>query len=92
MQPPVACRGEGDGRPQVAAEVRYLRYARLHGAADQALAQLGETLEPPERGLRDQDGQRLRSAVGAEAFDAEYSTGTSLSTAEVLAPALGSEA
>jgi predicted ATPase/class 3 adenylate cyclase len=68
------------------------RSARLHGAADQALAELGETLEPLERGLRDRDGQRLRSAMGDEAFDAEYRTGTSLSTDEVLALALGSEA
>ncbi len=68
------------------------RSARLHGAADQALAQLGETLEPLERGLRDRDGQRLRSAMGDEAYDAEYNAGTSLTTDEVLALALGSEA
>ena len=54
-------------------QARTSRSARLHGAADQALAELGETLEPLERGLRDRDCQRLRSAMGNQAFDAEYS-------------------
>ena len=35
------------------------RSARLHGAADQALAVLGETIEPLEGRLRELDCQRL---------------------------------
>ena len=45
------------------------RSARLFGAADEILAVLGETVEPLEGGLRDLDCQRLRSAMGAEAFE-----------------------
>ena len=67
------------------------RSARLHGAADQALAVLGETLEPLERGLCDLDRQRLRVAMGAEAFESEYATGTSLTADEVLALAIGNQ-
>ena len=73
-------------------QARTSRSARLHGAADHALAELGETLEPLERGLRDVDCQRLRAAMGNQAFDAEYSTGKSLTTDEVLILALGNQA
>ena len=38
--------------------------ARLHGAADQALADLGHALQPLEERLADQDRQRLRAAMG----------------------------
>ena len=62
--------------------------ARLHGAADQALADLGHTLEPLEARLADLDRQRLRAAMGAEAFEAEYAAGRTLDLAQVLA-ALG---
>jgi predicted ATPase/DNA-binding CsgD family transcriptional regulator len=62
--------------------------ARLHGAADQALADLGRVLEPLEARLADLDRQRLRAAMGAEAFDAEYAAGRALGLAQVLA-ALG---
>ena len=61
------------------------RSARLHGAADQALADLGETLEPLEGRLADLDRQRLRTAMGAEAFEAEYAAGRALDSAQVLA-------
>ena len=44
--------------------------ARLHGAADQALADLGHTHQPLEARLAGHDRQRLRAAMGAEAFDA----------------------
>lgn len=70
---------------------RASRSARLHGAADQALAALGETLEPLEGELRDLHCQRLRSAMGAEAFEAEYATGKSLTAEEVLALAIGNQ-
>jgi len=66
------------------------RSARLHGAADQALADLGETIEPLEGRLADLDRQRLRAAMGTEAFDAEYAVGRALGPAQVLA-ALGGE-
>ncbi len=62
--------------------------ARLHGAADQVLADLGRVLEPLEARLADLDRQRLRAAMGAEAFEDEYAAGRALDPAGVLA-ALG---
>jgi DNA-binding NarL/FixJ family response regulator len=59
--------------------------ARLHGAADQTLADQDETLEPLEARLADLDRQRLRAALGDEAFDAEYAAGRTLDPAQVLA-------
>ena len=59
--------------------------ALLHGAADQALADLGYALEPLERRLADLDRQRLLAALGAEAFEAEYATGRTLDLTQVLA-------
>jgi hypothetical protein len=68
------------------------RSARLHGAVGQALAELGHTIEPLEGRLRDLDCQRLRSAMGAEAFNAEYAAGQALSSEQILALALGNRA
>jgi predicted ATPase/class 3 adenylate cyclase len=65
------------------------RSVRLHGAADQLLTELGETVEPLEDGLRDQDRQRLRAAMGADNFEAEYAAGRGLTTEEVVVLALG---
>jgi DNA-binding CsgD family transcriptional regulator len=62
--------------------------ARLYGAADQALADLGRVIEPLEARLADLDRQRLRAAMGTEAFEAEYAAGRALDLADVLA-ALG---
>jgi predicted ATPase/DNA-binding CsgD family transcriptional regulator len=62
--------------------------ARLHGTADQALADLGHALEPVEARLAGRDRQRLRAAMGAEAFEAEYAAGRTLDLAQVVA-ALG---
>jgi predicted ATPase/DNA-binding CsgD family transcriptional regulator len=59
--------------------------ARLHGAADQALADLDHALEPLEERLANHDRQRLRTAMGAEAFDAEYAAGRTLDPAQMLA-------
>jgi predicted ATPase/DNA-binding CsgD family transcriptional regulator len=59
--------------------------ARLHGAADQALADLGHALQPLEARLADLDRQRLRAAMGAQAFEAEYAAGRTLDLAQVLA-------
>jgi predicted ATPase/DNA-binding CsgD family transcriptional regulator len=59
--------------------------ARLHGAADQALADLGHTLQPLEARLAGLDRQRLRGAMGAEAFEAEYAAGRTLDLAQVVA-------
>ena len=61
--------------------------ARVHGAADQAFADLGHAFEPFEGGLADLDRQRLRIAMGAEAFDDEYAAGRTLDPAQVLAAA-----
>jgi tetratricopeptide (TPR) repeat protein len=68
------------------------RVARLHGASDQALAVLGETVDAVESRLRDLDRERLRSAMGAEAFAAEYAAGRALTSEEVLVLALGNQA
>jgi ATP/maltotriose-dependent transcriptional regulator MalT len=64
------------------------RAARLHGAADQALADLGETIDPLEERLADLDRQRLRAAMGAEDFEAEYAAGRTLDMAQVAHEAL----
>ncbi len=62
--------------------------ARLHGTADQALADLGETLDPLEGRLADLDRQRLRAAMGDEAFAAEYAVGRTLDLARMAHEAL----
>ncbi|HEY7881791.1 MAG TPA: tetratricopeptide repeat protein, partial [Streptosporangiaceae bacterium] len=62
--------------------------ARLHGAADQALEDQGHALEPLEARLADVDRQRLRAAMGAEAFEAEYAAGRTLDLAQVAHEAL----
>ena len=67
------------------------RAARLHGAAAEALAVLEETIEPLEGDLRDRDCQRLRSAMGAEAFEAEYAAGQALTADEALTLAGGGQ-
>jgi len=59
--------------------------ARLHGAADRALAALGHALQPLEARLADRHRQRLRAAMGAETFEAEYAAGRTLDLAQVLA-------
>jgi predicted ATPase/class 3 adenylate cyclase len=60
-----------------------VRSARLHGAADEALAALGETVDSVEARLRDADLQRLRSTLGAAAFDAEYAVGRAMTSEEI---------
>ena len=65
-----------------------VRSARLHGAADSALAELGETVEPLEAGLRDLDRARLRAALGGAGFEAEYAAGRALDDSEALSLAL----
>jgi predicted ATPase/class 3 adenylate cyclase len=80
------------GLAMAGSEAEMSRSARLHGAADEALSVLGETVEPLEGGLRDLDCQRLRSAMGTEAFDAAYTAGRSMSSEEVLVLALGNRA
>ena len=62
--------------------------ARLHGAADQAMADLGESIEPLEGHLADLDRQRLRAAMGAAAFEAEYAAGRTLDLGSVAHEAL----
>jgi len=62
--------------------------ARLHGAADQALADLGRVLEPLEAQLAATDRTRLRTAMGDEAFDAEYAEGRTLDLARAAHTAM----
>jgi DNA-binding CsgD family transcriptional regulator len=62
--------------------------ARLHGAADRALADLGHALEPLEERLADLDRQRLRAAMGAKVFEAEYTAGRALDLARAAHQAL----
>jgi predicted ATPase/DNA-binding CsgD family transcriptional regulator len=57
------------------------RSARLHGAAYQALADLGHAFQPLEARLADLDRQRLREAMGTQAFEAEYAAGRALDLA-----------
>jgi DNA-binding CsgD family transcriptional regulator/tetratricopeptide (TPR) repeat protein len=59
--------------------------ARVHGAADRTLADLGEIIEPLEGRLADLDRERLRAVLGDEAFDAEYAAGRTLDSAQVVA-------
>lgn len=59
--------------------------ARLHGAADHTLADVGHTLGPLEARLADQDRERLRAAMGDEEFEAEYAAGRALDPEQVLA-------
>jgi DNA-binding CsgD family transcriptional regulator len=61
------------------------RSVRLHGAADQTLTDLGYALEPLEARLTDDDRQRLRAAMGTEAFEAEYAAGRTLGLPGMLA-------
>ena len=61
----------------------------IAGQPSGALADLGETIEPLEGHLAGLDRQRLRAAIGAEAFEAEYATGRALTPEESLVLALG---
>jgi predicted ATPase/class 3 adenylate cyclase len=67
------------------------RSARLHGAADNALEALGETPAALERQLRDTDQEKLQGAMGAGAFEAEYTAGRALTAEEAIHLALGAE-
>lgn len=59
--------------------------ARLHGAADALFDTYGETLDPQEEGLRQQDHQRLRDRMGDKAFHASYHSGRVLHPNDILA-------
>jgi predicted ATPase/DNA-binding CsgD family transcriptional regulator len=62
--------------------------ARLHGAADQALADLGETIDALEGRLADLHRRRLRAVMGEKAFEAEYAAGCGLDLARLAHEAL----
>jgi predicted ATPase/class 3 adenylate cyclase len=64
------------------------RSARLHGAADNALDSLGRTPQPLETQLRDADRERLRAAMGTQAFEAGYAAGRALTIEEAIEMAL----
>jgi non-specific serine/threonine protein kinase len=61
---------------------------RLHGAADQALADLGHALQPVESRLASLDRERLRAVMGGDAFEAEYAAGRTLGLARAAHQAL----
>lgn len=65
--------------------------ARLHGAADVVLAQLGFSLEPLESRLCELDRARLRKALGDDSFESAYTIGRALSRTEAVALAIGSQ-
>lgn len=67
------------------------RSARLHGAADKAFDALDETPESLERRLRDANRERLRVAMGADAFEAGYAAGQALTTEDAITLALGGD-
>jgi hypothetical protein len=62
--------------------------ARLHGAAGQALAALGETPDPLEARLRDANQEKLRAEMGEAAFEAAYAAGRALPLEEAIQLAL----
>jgi predicted ATPase/class 3 adenylate cyclase len=64
------------------------RSARLHGAADQALEALGETLDSLEARLRAADQERLRVQMGEAAFEAAYAAGRAVTQKEAIQLAL----
>ena len=79
MMPPWTC--ARPGRP------RRSRPGPVHPAARcrrQALADLGETLQPLEARLADRDRQRLRATMGIEAFEAEYAAGRTLTPEQIV--------
>ena len=80
------------GLAMAGGEADLRRSARLHGAADQAMTVLGETIVPLEDRLRDRDHQRLRAAMGIEAFEAEHAAGRGLSSEQVVELALANRA
>jgi hypothetical protein len=65
--------------------------ARLHGAADKTLEAVGETPYFLERELRDADREKLRVAMGGDAFEAGYAAGRALTIEEAIQLALGVE-
>jgi predicted ATPase/class 3 adenylate cyclase len=63
---------------------QHLPAATLHGAADAAIQRLDLPFEPLEAGMRRDDHQYLRSALGHLAFDAAYEQGHNLGLAAAL--------
>jgi predicted ATPase/class 3 adenylate cyclase len=59
--------------------------ARLHGAADAALENLGYEFEPLEAGMRRRDREHLRDQLGGDGFDAAYTDGRRLALDDALA-------
>ena len=65
-----------------------VRAATLHGAFDglwfDTLGMAPESLEEPERGVRDADRARLRELLGDGPFEAAYQTGRRIPIAEAM--------
>jgi predicted ATPase/class 3 adenylate cyclase len=65
------------------AEADPARSARLHGAADAALAALGETVDSLEARLSETARQRLRVVLGPRTFEASYAAGRVMTPEEI---------
>jgi predicted ATPase len=61
--------------------------ALVLGAADAVLNDVGAVLEPTERPLREKTLERLRSALGSEALDAQLAEGAALQFGKAVATA-----
>ena len=61
--------------------------ARLSGAAENLRESIGYNIEPAERVFRNDYLVKVRDAMAADAFEAEYERGCGLSLEDVLAEA-----
>jgi non-specific serine/threonine protein kinase len=56
----------------------------LHGAADQLIEEIGQSFEPLEDTLREQDRSRLRRLMGKKEFESAYKVGRHLTSSQAI--------
>ncbi|MGO9857037.1 MAG: BTAD domain-containing putative transcriptional regulator [Acidimicrobiales bacterium] len=56
----------------------------LHGAADELIEEIGQSFEPLEDTLREQDHSRLRQLVGKKVFESTYAVGRHLASSQAI--------